>query len=199
MKREIRLTIWTGILICAVFLIAGCENFAEAPAPSNQPRSLFSADLAARLEEHKAKTGEVQASLIWNNYNDLDLHIVDPLGKRIFWNHKRASWGGELDVDMNAGGRESREPVENIYFPQGRAPDGLYRVYVHYYAMHDDVNEMPFRCEVMVYDEVHKFNGRLLRDEPIRLIYSFTLGEKREEKEEERPPVRYRLFFPIPR
>ena len=55
MKREIRLTIWTGILICAVFLIAGCENFAEAPAPSNQPRSLFSADLAARLEEHEAE------------------------------------------------------------------------------------------------------------------------------------------------
>ncbi|NLN78372.1 MAG: hypothetical protein GX141_05605 [Armatimonadetes bacterium] len=36
-------------------MIADCENFAEAPAPSNQPRSLFSADLAARLEEHEAE------------------------------------------------------------------------------------------------------------------------------------------------
>lgn len=166
--------------LCAVILVVGCSGNSSAPAEGNRPQSLFSADLAERLDRHDAQTGDVQASLIWNNYNDLDLHIIDPNDERIYFAHKRARSGGELDVDMNARGRESNEPVENIYFPQGGAPAGRYRVYVHYYAKHDSDNLTPFRCEVLVKDEVHKFSGEMSKGDPIRLIYEFTLEGKQE-------------------
>jgi hypothetical protein len=88
------------------------------------PSLIFSPDLVSRLQREGAKTGDIQIALIWNNYNDLDLHSIDPAGEEIYFGHKRASSGGELDVDMNAGGPISDQPVENIYWPPGGAPLG---------------------------------------------------------------------------
>ncbi len=170
-------------LICAIgvlVLVSGCGVDSPSSTDRAPTGSLFSADLSERLKQHGAQTGDVQASLIWNNFNDLDLHIIDPNEEHIYFAHKRARSGGHLDVDMNAGGRESKEPVENIYFPAGRAPAGRYRVYVHYYAQHDTENLTPFRCEVLVKDKVHKFSGDMAKGEQMRLIYEFTLeGEPR--------------------
>ncbi|MGI6294815.1 MAG: YfaP family protein [Armatimonadota bacterium] len=179
-------------------LITGCSVDSPSSTDRTPSGSLFSADLSERLKQHGAQTGDVQASLIWNNYNDLDLHIIDPNDERIYFAHKRARSGGHLDVDMNAGGRESNEPVENIYFPEGRAPAGRYRVYVHYYAQHDTENLTPFRCEVLVKDKVHKFAGDMSRGEQIRLIYEFTL-EGRQQGRRPRPGNSPRLFSPMRR
>ncbi len=40
-------------------------------------------ELRARLEREGARSSDVQVSLMWNNYNDLDLHVVCPSGERI--------------------------------------------------------------------------------------------------------------------
>ena len=37
-------------------------------------------ELRARLEREGAQSSDVQISLMWNNYNDLDLHVVCPSG-----------------------------------------------------------------------------------------------------------------------
>jgi hypothetical protein len=103
----------------------------EAPAEPPPPNSEF----AQRLEREGAKTGDVEIALIWWNLNDLDLHVIDPAGEEIYFEHPRVRSGGELDVDMNAGaGRFSREPVEHVYFPKGAAPPGHYKVYVVHFA-----------------------------------------------------------------
>lgn len=92
------------------------------------------ATIAQRLGEASAKGGDIQISLYWNNYNDLDLHCIDPRGEEIWFPHTRSASGGELDVDRNAHSPYTPTPVENIYWPDGGAPSGLYKITVVYYA-----------------------------------------------------------------
>ena len=75
------------------------------------------------------ESSDVHVSLMWNNFNDLDLHIVCPSGERIHGGNKISKCGGELDVDANVR-PESKKPVENVYWPEGTAPAGQYQVYV---------------------------------------------------------------------
>ena len=74
------------------------------------------ATIERRLGEAAAKGGDIQISLSWNNYNDLDLHCVDPKGEEIWFSHTiSAQTGGVLDVDRNAQAPYTPTPVENIY------------------------------------------------------------------------------------
>ena len=92
-------------------------------------------ELRARLEREGAQSSDVQISLMWNNYNDLDLHVLCPSGERIHGGNKTSACGGELDVDANVRA-ETRKPVENVFWEEGKAPAGRYQVYVHYYKKH---------------------------------------------------------------
>lgn len=89
-------------------------------------------------EKVKAAGGNTNAvlrvSLAWFNYDDLDLHVVCPDG-HIYYANKQ----GILDVDMNAGGRNSRTPVENLSWSHPK--DGLYRITVDQFCQRetDDV------------------------------------------------------------
>jgi outer membrane protein OmpA-like peptidoglycan-associated protein len=96
-------------------------------------------ELNRRLDREGAKTGDLQFSLMWNNYNDLDLHVEDPNGEDIYYSHRFSSSGGVLDVDMNVRyktGKSSDKPVENIFWQFGSAPSGHYRVMVVHYLNH---------------------------------------------------------------
>ncbi len=86
--------------------------------------------------------GELRISLDWYNYDDLDLHVVEPNGRHIYFSDKHASNGnGGLDVDMNAGGGQSRTPVENVIFKdREKMQDGFYRVYVNNYRKREGVD-----------------------------------------------------------
>ena len=93
-------------------------------------------ELQARLEREGAQSSDVQVSLMWNNYNDLDLHVVCPSGERLHGGNKTSACGGELDVDANVRA-ETRKPVENVFWEEGKAPAGKYQVYVHHYKKHN--------------------------------------------------------------
>ncbi|MDR0756797.1 MAG: hypothetical protein LBF85_03015 [Tannerella sp.] len=71
--------------------------------------------------------GEIKVTLTWNNVNDIDLHVIDPNGEEIYWNHKNSASGGKLDYDN----RVSHGP-ENIYWPEAKLT-GNYLVEVHHY------------------------------------------------------------------
>ena len=100
-------------------------------ATHSEPPPFVNSDFKTRLDKWGGKSGDVQISLIWFNKNDLDLHCVDPSGFDIGYQHKIAPSKGQLNVDKNAGCRDSptdpltAEPVENIYWPEGQAPRAL--------------------------------------------------------------------------
>jgi hypothetical protein len=127
-----------------------------------------------RLGRAGAQTGSVQFSLIWDNYNDLDLHVVCPSGERIWFQNRRSKSQGELDVDMNAGGRMSLEPVENIFWPTGRAPRGVYKVYVDYYARHDQrTADGKFTLAVKIDNDIQTLTGEVSPANRTVLVGSF--------------------------
>ncbi|MGB7820086.1 MAG: hypothetical protein WBL35_15310 [Ornithinibacter sp.] len=82
--------------------------------------------------------GTLRFTLLWDNDNDQDLHVIEPDGSRIWYASPGPSTtGGRLDRDDNVGvcGADP-EPggVENTYWPADRAaPFGTYTVEVRQY------------------------------------------------------------------
>ena len=103
---------------------------------------------------------DIRASLLWNNRNDLDLHVRTPAGEHIYYGAKRAGCGGWLDVDMNVRG-ETTKPVENVQWIRGGAPAGRYRVFLHNYRFHESPGPTEFRVEVEINGKVQHFEGTI--------------------------------------
>jgi hypothetical protein len=92
--------------------------------------------------------GQLRISLAWSNYDDLDLHLIEPSGEHISFRNKRSVSGGQLDVDMNAGSGQTRDPVENIYYGYNRSlPEGVYQCHVEQYCQRERV-DVGFSVEV---------------------------------------------------
>ena len=140
------------------------------------------AELRARLEREGAQSSDVQISLMWNNYNDLDLHVVCPSGERIHGGNKKSACGGELDVDANVRA-ETRKPVENVFWEEGKAPAGKYQVYIHYYKKHNKrKSKDPTKFQVIVNQggDLLEYNGELSAGDPIMLVAEFVLPSPEE-------------------
>lgn len=81
--------------------------------------------------------GSVRVTLTWDSDDDVDLHVIDPNGFRIFYADKVAPSGGVLDRDDNVGFACGADPepggVENVFWPIAGAPSGTYTVEIHSY------------------------------------------------------------------
>ena len=86
------------------------------------------------------KVGDPQFTLIWDTDADLDLHVIEPGGKEIYWEDPKGKKGGELDVDNTKG-----FGPENIYWlvesdgpgsakVKGPGPPGDYQWFVVYWG-----------------------------------------------------------------
>jgi hypothetical protein len=97
---------------------------------------------------------DVRVSLVWDNRNDLDLHVTAPSGEEIFFGHRSSACGGALDVDRNVSG-ETKTPVENVRWVRGTAPAGTYKVKVRNFRFHEpDSAPTPYRVEMEVGGEL---------------------------------------------
>ena len=104
-------------------------------------------------------TGDLCCRLAWYNYDDLDLHMVEPGGgAHIFFGSRQSvRTGGKLDVDMNVC-PTTREPVENIFYSdRSRLLEGIYHLYVHQYNSRESSNP-GFDVEIDYLGEIHRFN-----------------------------------------
>ena len=88
----------------------------------------------------EVKVGDPQFTLIWDTDADLDLHVIEPGGKEIYWEDPKGApnLGGELDVDNTKG-----FGPENIYWLKkddsgteapGTGPAGTYKWFVVYWG-----------------------------------------------------------------
>lgn len=109
----------------------------------------------------EVKVGDPQFTLIWDTDADLDLHVIEPGGKEIYWEERHGDQGGELDVDNTQG-----FGPENVYWlvesdgpgstkVKGPGPPGVYRWFVVYWGGFGGVPK-PTRWQVRV-----KHDGRV--------------------------------------
>lgn len=140
------------------------EVFLVFPAKSMEARKQ---DIDAEIRKRVLAAGgqhddvDIRVSLIWDNRNDLDLHLQTPGKEHIYYGSKASSCGGLLDVDRNVNG-ETTTPVENIRWIKGTAPTGDFKVWVRNYGFHEpDKGPTPFRVEMEVAGELFYFEGEM--------------------------------------
>lgn len=108
--------------------------------PSSLPVALLAVtlSLACASTGPRPGTGDVSFRLVWSGATDLDLYVLSPAGERVDFVFREVESGGRLDVDCNVRPTEvtpdgesplvlCEEPMENIFWPRGRAPHGTYR------------------------------------------------------------------------
>ncbi len=133
-------------------------------------------ELNQRLIREGAKSGSIQISLMWDNYNDLDLHCIDPFGEEIYYGHRKSYSGGELDVDMNVS-PESLRPVENIYWQEGNAPIGQYTVILRHYSNHrcgvNCKDPTKYKIRIKIGNKIKEYTGSISHPQKYRTICTF--------------------------
>jgi hypothetical protein len=141
----------------------------EIPECKNQPKT--------------PSTGDVQILLSWNNYNDLDLACMDPSGNTVWFENVKVRSGGMLEIDKNREPNDSKTPIENIFWPEGRAPVGMYKVFVSLYEQHDpNVNDNPYKVVLKYGDKKEELSGTIKSAEKKKILHikTFTLGNSGE-------------------
>ncbi len=144
-----------------------------APANPDAPNILkwdnnfsltYNGDVTDAVKERVKREGgnleaDVRVSLIWYNYDDLDIHLTEPTNHTIYHGNRRttSNCGGLLDVDMNAGGRGSREPVENItYRNKSTMKKGKYEVSVNQYQQRE-TQDFGFMLQVEIDGQITEY------------------------------------------
>jgi hypothetical protein len=90
----------------------------------------------------EVKVGDPQFTLLWDTDADLDLHVIEPGGKEIYWEEPQGKQGGELDVDNTKGFGpeniywlvESDAPDDEKVKVKGPGPSGVYKWFVVYWG-----------------------------------------------------------------
>ena len=115
-------------------------------------------------------------SLGWDGTADLDLAVVCPDGGTIWFNH-RNSCGGRLDVDMNASGKHSRTPIENVFWPS-KPGNGTYQVYVSLFDRRGDRRRsIPFQVELDVLGDRQQVSGMAEQPRQPMLVKEFEITD----------------------
>lgn len=165
-RRGLTIGILVGSIGGLIGALVGQLGYASTSGggDGSAKRSVFSGEMRERLKEAKAHEGEIEIALIWENRNDLDLHVKDSEGVFINWqNRVSLRTGGELDVDRNAGCQQdiTDKPVEHVYWPKGKAPKGSYQVYVDHFANCGRSDPTPFTVEIKVGDSLETFTDSI--------------------------------------
>ncbi len=112
------------------------------------------------------KVGDPQFTLLWDTEVDLDLHVIEPGGKEIYWEEPLGKRGGELDVDNTKGfGPENifwmHENPETGERTKGQGPPGEYKWFIVYWGGFGGVPK-PTRWKVRIKHDgkVTVVNGR---------------------------------------
>lgn len=116
--------------------------------------NLADSDIKQRVKQAGGNVDALfRVSLGWFNYDDLDIHVKTPKGQHIYYQNK----AGILDVDMNAGGGDSRTPVENTCWTKDNLVDGAYVFSVNNYSKRESI-DIGFSLELEFDGMVEKYH-----------------------------------------
>ena len=126
------------------------------------------------LDEANAGTGDITVSLMWDSWDDLDLHIVTPSEDHIYYANKTAG-GGILDYDANAGYDLTMEPIENCYF--ALPSNGHYYIYINDYNERTEDWSTNYLVMVTIGGQTQTFTGTIDGTGTIIDILEFDYGD----------------------
>lgn len=114
----------------------------------------YNGEVADSIKERVKRAGgnveaDLRVSLAWFNFDDLDIHAQCPDG-HIYY----ASPKSILDVDMNAGGRQSRTPVENLSW--NKPKKGTYRIWINQFCQRE-TSDVGFEIEIQNGRRIERF------------------------------------------
>ena len=133
-------------ILIALLLLNNCEGCKrQQPAPEQRVPDAVVVDTtiarpvpdttnvdttAVEEAERVGQSGKLKVTLLWDFPADIDLHVIQPNGVEIAYNHRvDNSTRAHLDVDNRRGGSGA---AENIFWD---APDaGAYKVFLKYYS-----------------------------------------------------------------
>jgi tetratricopeptide (TPR) repeat protein len=111
-------------------------------------------DDALQLELQRRRSGadpridpqaELQVEAMWDsNYTDVDLHVIEPGGEEVFYNHTHSARNGFLHADVTTG-----FGPETYTIP--RMASGPYQIVLDYYAGDDTRMTMETLVHVIIY------------------------------------------------
>jgi uncharacterized protein YfaP (DUF2135 family) len=113
---------------------------------------------------------EVRITLSWNSTADLDLRVVDPWGELIYFDNPKSKSEGALNQDANRCARSPSAPAsETIVWPTGRAPAGIYQVFVDYFEECRREGLVEFRVTAIIDGQSQEFQGRIAPGERLKV------------------------------
>ena len=120
-------------------------------------------------------SGDVQVTLQWVGDVDVDLAVTDPDGSTISYSARTSPSGGELDRDANFPCTSVQaDPVENVFWPPGGAPAGVYRATAVYRSSCGNAGPITYiltiRLDGRITDEQ---SGTMEPGETVSLEFSF--------------------------
>ena len=169
------------------FVNANLENTSKEERPFLPLESIivddsFISGLEQRLERENAKRGNYEVSLMWNNKNDLDLHIDTASGDHIDVNNRFSSCNGNLCISMNAK-TASKKPIEHIVW-EDKPPAGNYVISVDHFAKKRGFGSRDptkFTVVVNLDGDIRAWNGSINSTDPRMVVKEFTIFEVVEE------------------
>jgi hypothetical protein len=111
-------------------------------------------DDALQIEMQRRRSGadpridpasELQVEAMWDsNYTDVDLHVIEPGGEEVFYNHRQSANKGVLHADITTG-----FGPETYTIPHKAS--GPYQIVLHYYNGDDTRMTMETLVHVIIY------------------------------------------------
>lgn len=153
------------------------RELAAHPPVKIEPTAEERREFANRMSASGATSGEITVTLLWNSRGDLDLVVRCPSGQQLDF-RQPAECDGTLDVDANtARDKLSDRPMENAYWPAGKAGPGTYQILVRYIPRkdEDELREMPFQVRLSRGRQESVFKGTV-RPNSLVPVTTFSVG-----------------------
>lgn len=153
--------------------INSAELLLEDCSACRRSVSLEIDDIDELRRNYGGSVGEITVTLVWQTTDDLDLHILEPGGEKIYYKNKVSSSGGRLDVDKNAGEDLISNPIENVFYGS-KPPRGKYGIYVHYYKKRGDY-AVPYVVYINIGGQQKQISGTHYRSGDTHTIDEFII------------------------
>lgn len=124
--------------------------------------------------------GALCCRLAWDYTDDLDFHMTEPNGHKIYYYNlrKKSPCGGILDTDANGMDGPREFPIENIvYETTNKMLEGIYELQVNNYSRNSD--GIGFSVEIEFDGNVHTFEyGKALRNNETVTVAKIAYSKK---------------------